>query len=258
MSGTELSGTLARGLRFILSLAAFVVLWGLVAGLLQPRNLPTPWAVVAFIGTDLVHGDMLFNIGMTLWRAGAAFAIAMVIGCGLGFLFGRSQRADEAFMPWVLVLMNTPVLVIAALCYIWFGLNDTSAILAVFFSKFPNNTIILRDGVRAFDPGLDDIGTIYRFSFLTRFRQIWLPQAMPFVIAATRSGIGIVWKIVLVVEFFGLSNGVGFAISRYFSVFAIKEIIGYSVAFSLVMLAVELLILQPLDDHARRWRSAAS
>ena len=57
----------------------------------------------------------------------------MVIGCGLGFLFGRSTPwADEAFMPWVLVLMNTPVLVIAALCYIWFGLNDTSAILAVF------------------------------------------------------------------------------------------------------------------------------
>jgi NitT/TauT family transport system permease protein len=253
-----LNGSVGRGFRFILSIAGFVVLWGLVAGLLQPRNLPTPWAVLGFIGTDLVHGDMLFNIAMTLWRAGVAFFVAMAIGCGLGFLFGRSQAADEAFMPWVLVLMNTPVLVIAALCYIWFGLNDASAILAVFLSKFPNNTIILRDGVRSFDPGLDDIGVIYRFSLLTRFRQIWLPQAMPFVIAATRSGIGIVWKIVLVVEFFGLSNGVGFAISRYFSVFAIKEIIGYSVAFSFVMLAVELLILQPLDNHARRWRLAAS
>ena len=76
--------------------------------------------------------------------------------------------------------------------------------------------------------------------------------------AAARSGIGIVWKIVLVVEFFGLSNGVGYAISKYFNLFAIKEVIGYSVAFSLVMLAVELLILQPLDDHARRWRAAAS
>ena len=116
----------------------------------------------------------------------------------------------------------------------------------------------LRDGVRAFDPGLDDISAIYRFPLAKRFRHVLLPQAMPFMMAASRSGIGIVWKIVLVVEFFGRSNGVGFEIAKYFSLFAVKEIIGYAVAFSLVMLAVEVLILQPLDDHARRWRLAAT
>lgn len=253
-----MTGTLLRSLGFVVSILGFVAAWGIVSGLAHSSLLPTPWDVAAFIIADLTHGDMLFNIAMTLWRAAVAFVIAMIIGCGLGFAFGRSPKADSAFMPWVLVLMNTPVLVIAALCYIWFGLTETSGILAVVLSKFPNNTIILRDGVRAFDPGLDDIGVIYRFSFVKRFRQILLPQAMPSVMAAARSGIGIVWKIVLVVEFFGLSNGVGFEISKYFSLFAIKEIIGYSVAFSLVMLAVELLILQPLDDHARRWRSAAS
>ncbi len=247
-----------RAVRFALSLAGFVVLWGLVAALVHSDNLPTPWAVAAFIVQDISHGDMLYNIGMTLWRATVSFAIAMLIGCGLGFVFGRSDRADQAFMPWVLVLMNTPVLVIAVLCFIWFRTTETSAILAVVLSKFPNNTVIVRDGVRAFDPGLDDIGFIYRFSLMKRFRHILLPQAMPFMMAAARSGIGIVWKIVLVVELFGLSSGVGFEISKYFGLFAVKEIIGYSVAFSLVMLAVEFLILQPLDDYARRWRSAAS
>ena len=247
-----------RAVRFALSLAGFVLVWAIVAWAAHSSNLPTPFAVLAFIADDLVHGDMLYNIGMTLWRATASFAIAMVIGCGLGFWFGRSESADQAFMPWVLVLMNTPVLVIAVLCFIWFKTTEASAILAVVLSKFPNNTVIIRDGVRSFDPGLDDIGKIYRFSFGKRFRHILVPQAMPFLMAAARSGIGIVWKIVLVVELFGLSSGVGFEISQYFSLFDVKEIIGYSVAFSLVMLAVEFLILQPLDDYARRWRSAAS
>lgn len=247
-----------RAARFALSLSAFVILYGIVAALVKSDNLPTPWSIGLFIIDDIVHGDMLFNLGMTLWRATAAFAISMIIGCGLGFVFGRSSRADQAFMPWILVLMNTPVLVITVLCFIWFRTTEWSAILAVVLSKFPNNTVILRDGVRSFDPGLDDISFIYRFSLVTRFRHIFLPQAMPFVMAAARSGIGIVWKIVLVVELFGLSSGVGFEISKYFGLFAVKEIIGYSVAFSIVMLAIEFLILQPLDDHARRWRSAAS
>ena len=247
-----------RAVTFVLSLAGFVVVWAIAAAVARTDTLPAPSAVFAFVIDDLVHGDMLYNIGMTLWRATASFAIAMVIGGGLGFLFGRSERADRAFMPWVLVLLNTPVLVIAALCYIWFRTTEMTAVLAVVLSKFPNNTVIIRDGVRAFDPGLDEIGTIYRFPFSKRFLHILLPQSMPFVMAAARSGIGIVWKIVLVVEFFGLSSGVGFEISKYFGLFEVKEILGYSFAFTVVMLAVELLILQPLDDYARRWRLAAS
>lgn len=245
-------------LRFIGSVLGFVLLWGIVAALIRSDNLPTPWAVLHFIADDSLHGDMLFNIGMTLWRAVASFIIAMVIGCGLGFLFGRVARADDLFMPWVLVLMNTPVLVIAVLCFIWFRTTEWSAILAVVLAKFPNNTVILRDGVRAFDPGLDEISVIYRFGFLKRLQHVHLPQAMPFVVAAARSGIGIVWKIVLVVELFGLSSGVGFEISKYFGLFEVKEIIGYSVAFSFVMLAIEVLVLQPLDTYARRWRTSAS
>ena len=245
-------------LRFALSVAALVAVWAVVAALARSEYLPTPASVAAFIADDVIHGDMLFNIGMTLWRATAAFVLAMVIGCGLGLLFGRVASADRAFMPWVLVLMNTPVLVIGVLCFIWFRTTEASAILAVVLAKFPNNTIIIRDGVRAFDPGLDDVAHIYRFGAWARLRHLYLPQAMPFVIAAARSGLGIVWKIVVVIELFGLSSGVGFEISKYFGLFEVKQIIGYSVAFSLVMLAVETLVLQPLDTYARRWRTTAA
>ena len=253
-----LYASILHALRFAASVAALVVVWAVVAAFARSEYLPAPVAVAAFIADDMVHGDMLFNIGMTLWRATAAFVLAMGIGCGLGLLFGRNASADTLFMPWVLVLMNTPVLVIGVLCFIWFRTTEASAILAVVLAKFPNNTVIIRDGVRAFDPGLDDVARIYRFGAWTRLRHLDLPQAMPFVIAAARSGIGIVWKIVLVIELFGLSSGVGFAIAKYFGLFEVKEIIGYSVAFSLVMLMVETLILEPLDTYARRWRIAAA
>ncbi len=258
MHAPTLRGNAFYALRFALSVAALVGLWALVAAFARSPYLPAPVAVAAFIADDVAHGDMLFNIGMTLWRATASFVLAMGIGCGLGLLFGRNARADQAFMPWVLVLMNTPVLVIGVLCFIWFRTTEASAILAVVLAKFPNNTVIIRDGVRAFDPGLDDVAHVYRFGPWARFRHLYLPQAMPFVIAASRSGIGIVWKIVLVIELFGLSSGVGFEIAKYFGLFEVKEIIGYSVAFSLVMLMVETLVLQPLDTYARRWRTAAA
>lgn len=246
-----------RILRFVLSLAGLALLWALVVVLFHPQKLPPPWQVFAFIGSDLVHGDMLFNIAMTLWRSVAAFFIALVFGGWLGLWLGRSRREDAALMPWVLFCQNSPLIVVAALFFIWFGLNEAAAVAAAAFGKFPNNTIILRDGVRTFDPALDEIATIYRFSALSRFRHVIWPQAVPFVVVAARSGIGIVWKIVIVVELFGMSSGVGFKISSYFQFADTVAILGYSVAFTLLMLAIELFILQPLDDYARRWRPAA-
>ena len=72
-------------------------------------------------------------------------------------------------------------------------------------------------------------------------RHIFLPQLTPFLVGAARSGLALVWKIVLVVELLGRPNGVGYAISYYFQLFDVRAVLGYSVAFSIVMLAIEVL-----------------
>jgi len=81
-----------------------------------------------------------------------------------------------------------------------------------------------------------------------------LPQLQPYFAAATRSGIALIWKIVLVVELLGRSNGVGFQIHLYFQLFDVATILAYTLVFVAVMLAVEYLILQPLESRTRRWR----
>jgi ABC-type nitrate/sulfonate/bicarbonate transport system permease component len=247
-----------RGIRFIVSLLTLVALWAAVAAIAHASSVPSPVAVFLFIVQDSLHGDMLLNIGMSLWRVFASFIVAMGIGTAIGLVLGRTRILDQAFSPWVLVLLNTPALVITALCYIWLGLNEFAAIVAVALNKIPNVAVVLREGVRSFDPALDDMSTVYRFSAWKRVRHVFLPQLAPFLTGAARSGLALVWKIVLVVELLGRPNGVGYAIAYYFQLFDVRAVLGYSVAFSVVMLMIELLVLQPLDDYARRWRSAAS
>ena len=245
-----------RALRFAASLLALVLGWALVAAVTRTATLPSPLAVGLFILQDSLHGDMLLNIGVSLWRVFASFAVAMAVGTATGLLLGRLTWLDAAIGPWVLVLLNVPALVITALCYIWLGLGETAAITAVALNKIPTVAVLLRDGVRSFDPALDEMSLAYRFTLAKRVRHVFLPQLAPFLVGAARSGLALVWKIVLVVELLGRPNGVGYAISYYFQLFDVRAVLGYSVAFSAVMLAVELLLLQPLDDHARRWRSS--
>jgi len=81
-----------------------------------------------------------------------------------------------------------------------------------------------------------------------------LPQLAPYIAAAGRSGLSLVWKIVLVVEFLGRPNGVGFEIGIAFQLFDVTRILAYALAFVAVMLVIETLLVQPIERHAARWR----
>ena len=97
---------------------------------------------------------------------------------------------------------------------------------------------------------------VYRMSGWTRFRHVILPQLAPFITAAARGGIAVIWKIVLVVELLGRSNGVGFQIHLYFQLFDVSMVLVYAFSFIAIMLAVEWAILQPWERSSRRWRVA--
>ncbi len=239
-----------------LSLAALFGCWQLAASAAHSPALPPPAAVFDFMLREAVGGDLLANLAITLARVVAAFLLAMGVGVVVGIAFGRRPGLDRALDPWLVLLLNTPALVITVLCYIWLGLTETAAVVAVALNKMPNVTVLLREGTRALSPELDEMARAYRLAPLDRLRHVMLPQLEPYVAGAARSGLALVWKIVLVVELLGRPDGVGYAISVYFQLFDVRAVLGYALSFMAVMLAVEYLILQPFEAHARRWRPA--
>ncbi len=238
----------------LLSLAVLLALWQGVSVYADIRTLPAPSAVLAFVLREAETGSLLFNVGVTLARVAVSFVIAMSLGALLGIALGRSRLADRLLDTPLLVILNTPALVITVLAYVWLGLTETAAIVAVALNKLPNVAVIMREGARGLDPGLEEMATTYRFDRRTWIAHVLLPQLQPFMVAAARSGISLAWKIVLVVELLGRPNGVGFAINYYFTLFDVTAVIGYSLVFMSVMLAIDALLLQPLDAHVRRWR----
>lgn len=239
----------------ILSVAGFLLVWFVAAEIAQSRLLPGPVAVLDYIYQETVHGDLLIELGITLWRVVASFFVAMVIGSVIGLAMGQLPGLNRALDPWLIVLLNLPALVIIILAYVWFGLNEAAAIGAVALNKIPNVVVTLREGARSLDPSLDEMARAYRMSPWSKFRNVTLPQLQPYFAAASRSGISLIWKIVLVVELLGRPNGVGFELHLNFQLFNVTAILGYTLAFVAVMLAIEYLLVQPLERYSTRWRN---
>ena len=240
-----------------LSIAGLLALWVVAAELTaDPQVLPTPWGLMSPLRQELASGELLRHLGATLWRVMWAFALAMSLGIALGLAMGRSDRLNRWLDPWLVIFLNLPALVLIVLCYLWIGLTETAAILAVTLNKIPNVATVLREGGRALSPDLDAMARVYRMPWATRMRHVVLPQLAPFIAAAARSGVAVIWKIVLVVEFLGRSSGIGFQIHLYFQLFDVARVLVYALSFICVMLLVEWAVLQPWERRVRRWRAA--
>jgi NitT/TauT family transport system permease protein len=242
------------GLR-LLSAVTLIVIWQAAAMLAASPLLPGPAAVGQALAKVVLDGTLPLDLAITLWRVAASFTIAMAAGAAMGILMGHSRRADAFFDLWLVLGLNLPALVIIYLCYIWGHLSEAAAILAVALSKLPNTAAILREGARAVDRQLLQVADVLDLSWRRRFTQVYLPQLYPYFMAATRSGVSLIWKIVLVAEFVGRSSGVGFRLNVYFQFFDITNILAYSAAFVAVVLAVESWAIRPLERRLTRWRA---
>ncbi len=153
-----------------------------------------------------------------------------------------------------MLLLNLPALVGIILFYVWFGLTEFAAVAAVAVNKIPTVVVTVREGARALDPDYLAVARVFRFGKLRTFRHVIAPQLTPYVVASARSGLSLIWKIVLVVELLGRSDGIGFQLSIFFQLFDVKMILAYTLAFVVVIQLLELAVMQPLERRATRWR----
>jgi NitT/TauT family transport system permease protein len=248
---------LGAGWNRLLSAVALLALWQAAALTLDdPALLPSPLATLQAGYAELMRGELLFHVAITLARVAVAFTLAMLIGSAIGIALGRSQTLDQIFNGWLVIGLNLPALVTMVLCYMWFGLTEAAAILAVTINKVPTVAAIVREGTKALDRSLFEMTQVFDVKPTRVLTRVILPQLAPSLMAAARAGLALTWKIVLVVELLGRPNGVGFQIRSFFNFFDIASILAYSLAFIAAVIAIETFLLQPIDRRLGRWRRA--
>ena len=238
----------------VISFVLLIIIWQISAMIAQSRVLPDPLQVALVLYDHILYGSLISDLCITLWRVVAAFILAMVTGTAIGIFMGLRKRLDILLDGWLILFLNIPALVTIILCYVWFGLTEVAAIIAVSLNKFPNVIVTLREGTRAVDRDILQVAEVFQVGRRKTFFKFFLPQLYPYIMVAARSGIALIWKIVLVVELLGRSNGIGFQLSVFFQLFDIASILAYTLAFVIVMITVELAFIGPMDRHVTRWR----
>jgi NitT/TauT family transport system permease protein len=238
----------------LVSVLALLIAWQIVSLLISARYVPGPGPTFAALWTNVASGAVLQHLGITMARMLVSFAVAMAVGIVSGTVMGLYRRGEQALDLWVMVMLTIPGLCYIIVAFMWLGLNERAAVLAIAWTTFPSIAINVWQGVKAIDQRLIDMARVFRATAWRRTARVVIPQVLPYLMAAARFGLGVVWKVTVLVELLGRSDGVGYMLNYSFQMFNMADVFAWTLLFTLVMLAIELAVLKPVEVRLFRWR----
>lgn len=224
-------------------------------------RVPSIEKVVSFMLTEISggsHGGMLNGefwgpLGLSLQRYAIGLSIGIPAGVALGLLLGTSGWVRGLLNDTTLVLLALPAVVWAFLASLWFGLTSTAPIVAVVLTAIPFVAVNLSSGVRGIDPALVEMSKSYKVSRRHRIVDLLLGGTLPSAFTGVRLAFTTGWNSLLIVEWFGATDGVGWRARFWYDALRYAGFVGWVFLFVILITVLDRLVLRRLERHAFQW-----
>lgn len=223
------------------TIVGFFLIWEALFAWLIPLNtfvMSKPSLIFAGWKIDLMQGQLLNDLLISGKPFLFGFISAAVVGIFIGTMMGWRRRVGYALDPLMTALYASPLVAVAPLMIIAFGVGVSGkAILIFLLCVFPFvfNTY---SGVKAVDQLLVNVVRSMGGRPRDIYLKVIIPSVLPFIVAGTRYAIGRALVGILVGEFYAATAGIGFRIAWYSDMFELSRMFGY--IFTMMVLAVAL------------------
>ena len=219
--------------------------------------LPGPVRVWTALTQISSNGDLWSNLGITLGRVGAGFILATAIGLPLGIVFGANRRLGEFFEPVIPVMNTVSSAIWAIFAIIWFGVSNATTIFVVFMTAMPLIITNVWQGTRTVNADFIELAHVLRMPSWKVMVKIYLPTILPYFFSGARLAFGFGWRVSLVAETLGASSGIGYRLRQAADLIQTDQVLAWTLTLVVMMAALEMGVLRPLEDHLFRWKKEA-
>ncbi|MFC5379272.1 ABC transporter permease [Aquipuribacter nitratireducens] len=239
------------------SLTAFVAfLLGWVVLGVASATFPGPGEVVRALWLETVEGQVWENFAVSMRRFGIGMAISVVAGAALGILIGSSQVGRDVLGDINLTGLAIPAIIWALLCVMWFGFGDLAPIVTVVLSAVPFVAVNVAAGAAAVPRPLTQMSDSFGVPRRHHMRHVVLPAVSAYLFTGIRFAVMSGWNGLLLSEWFGASEGVGFRARYWYDANRMPGFLAWVVLFIVFMLVVDRLVLERISRRAFAWRDA--
>jgi NitT/TauT family transport system permease protein len=238
----------------VLFCVALLGFWEVMTRVTASPLVPGVGEVVDEIRRIVFSGLAFKQIGITFGRILLGFGVAFVVSLVVGIFAARNSFVRQFVNPAIILGLTVPGLVWALLCVIWFGVSLTTPVVAIALGVAPVMVLHVIQGMHAVDADIIEMAYVFKLSGRDKIVHIWIPSLIPHLIGGSRIGLSLAWKVIVLVELFGLSNGVGYQLNSEFSSQNVAGVLAWTIVFWAVMTAMEYGVLRTLESRFTRWR----
>jgi ABC-type nitrate/sulfonate/bicarbonate transport system permease component len=206
-------------------------------------------AFIRFVGSKAGRYDM--EVSGKEYAFG--LLLGMAVGLPIGLLVGWYRWIAAVMNPFLVTLNSTPLIALAPLFVIWFGLGLESKVAIVFLITVLPIVITTVSGVRSVESSLVNVARAFRANPLQLFWTLLLPGSFPAMIAGVRLAVGFGLIGVVVGEIVASTAGVGYYIESSGNSF---EATSLFVGITVIVIAGLLLaaLVRLIERRVQRWR----
>jgi ABC-type nitrate/sulfonate/bicarbonate transport system permease component len=201
--------------------------------------------------------EFLRTVAPSLERLAAGYAIGAGAGVAVGVVMGASRPVRQTLGPLVEILRATPPIAIVPAAIVILGLDDSMRISVIAFGVMFPVLVNSLDGVRAVSPEARDTASLLRLGRVERIFRIYLPAALPTIFAGLRVALSIGIVMVVISEFVGAQNGIGYYIRFQQTQLNVPEVYAGILFLGLLGYVLNAIFLV-VERHALAWHYGAA
>ncbi len=199
--------------RILLALA-FFLLWETAAdrGWIDSFFFSSPSRLGRLFLSMWRDGSLFLHVGITLTETLVSFALVVVIGLAVSLLLWLSDSVFQVLEPYLVILNSLPKSALAPLLIVWLGANSRTIIVAGMSVAIFGTILNLYTGFT--ETSREKIRLIYTLHGTKKdaLTKVVLPSTVPMIISIMKVNIGLCLVGVVIGEFIGARNGLGYLI----------------------------------------------
>jgi NitT/TauT family transport system permease protein len=221
----------------------FFGLWELAAAKNWVNTLfmPPPHRVLSTLYTMIVERGFLTDIGISIYRILASFALACAVAIPLGVLMGSFRTVDAFINPFVSAWRYLPAPAFIPLLLMWFGVGEGSKLALLFIGVIFFLITLIMDHTRAVRAELIETAMTLGASRWQILSTIVLPAVAPKILISMRQMLAVSWTYLVIAEIVASTTGIGAVMMRGQRFLKVDEIMAGIVVIGAVGLAFDYL-----------------
>jgi len=203
---------------------------------------------------DAVRANSLqMHILVTLREVFGGLALGLSVAVVLGYVLGKSRTLERILSPYIVASQAIPIVALAPLLIIWFGVGSLSKVLVCALTLFFPVLINVIVGIRGVDPGLVDLMRSLQASRWQVFKMLELPASLPILFGGLKVGVTLSVIGAVVGEFVGADRGLGFLVNLARGLFDTPLM--FVALLTLMLIALVLYsVVSALESWLLKWR----